>query len=113
MRELSRRLELVTYAARRLQHPDVVNPRVHLVLFAVIIVLMAWPDTRFVSELVHGFPAVGHCLPCGLWQSQAAPFCTLQDALVDGVTDALDVLPHLLRAHEDSAVALAAGEEDE
>ena len=107
MREPSRRLQPVTVVARRLQHPDVasVNPHVHLALFAVI-------DTRFVSELVHGFPAIGHCPPCGLWQPKPAPFCTLQEALATGVADAADILPRL-REHEDSAVALAAGEEDE
>ena len=58
MRELSRRLQPVTAHARRLQHPDValVNPHVHLALFAVIIVLMAWPDTRFVFSWFTGFP---------------------------------------------------------
>ena len=44
-------------------------------------------DTRFVSELIQGFPAVGHCPRCGLWQPKPAPFCTLQ-ALADGVADA-------------------------
>ena len=60
MVELSRRLEPVSALVRSMQPVDVaaVNPRVHLALLAVLVVIMAWPDTMFVRHLMAGFPVV-------------------------------------------------------
>ena len=114
LKELARRLSPVSQRLHAVQHPDVrsVNPHVHLALFAVCVVLLAWPDTSFVQGLLHGFPAVGYQEPCGVWQSKPARFCTLQDALSEGRRDAEAVVSSL-RPSEDDQVVWEAGEKDE
>ncbi|CAE7884921.1 unnamed protein product [Symbiodinium necroappetens] len=114
LKELAVRLWPVSQQLHAVQHPDVhsVNPRVHLALFAVCVVLLAWPDTSLVQGLLEGFPAVGYQEPCGVWQSKPARFCTLQDALSEGKRDAEAVVSSL-RPSEDDQVVWEAGEKDE
>ena len=114
LKELALRLWPVSQQLHAVQHQDVhsVNPRVHLALFAVCVVLLAWPDTSLVQGLLEGFLAVGYQEPCGVWQSKPARFCTLQDALSEGRRDAEAVVSSL-RPSEDDQVVWEAGEQDE
>eukprot|EP00438_Fugacium_kawagutii_P015959 Skav227096 [mRNA] locus=scaffold199:6515:11398:+ [translate_table: standard] len=112
--ELSARLRPVTHHIFDQLHADIrsVNPSVHLALLAVLLVLFAWPDVTLVSQLCHGFPAVGWIPPCGLWAPKPAEFQTLDDALRHGIDDSVQLMASMSE-NEHDAFACEAGEDDE
>ena len=97
LRALSYRLQEISEYIRSMQVPVLrdVNPSVHFSLVALLIAIIHWPDTGFCQALFNGFPAVGFCPPCGIWDTQPAQFVSLEDALAGGPRDAQDLLKQL------------------
>eukprot|EP00435_Cladocopium_sp_Y103_P033844 s1798_g8.t1 len=94
---LGERLQGVTEYIRSMQQPELraVNPDVHLSLIALLVAMIHWPDTGFCQALPGGFPAVGFCPPCGIWDSQPARFIDLEKVLDNGPTDGNALLRQL------------------
>ena len=112
--ELSRRLWPISEFLHSTQLPEVfgVNPKVHLCLIAVLVVLFAWPDTTFPHLLRVGFPAVGWIPPCGLWDSRPSPFMHFREAFHGSDHEAEELLSGL-RPSADDQVAAESGQADE
>ena len=112
--ELSRRLWPISEFLHSTQLPDVfgVNPKVHLCLIAVLVVLFAWPDTTFPHLLRVGFPAVGWIPPCGLWDSRPSPFMDFREVFHGSDHEAEELLAGL-RPSADDQVAAESGQADE
>ena len=103
MRVLSWRLQPVSQALQSSEARQV-NPAAHFALLAVMIVLLSWPDVTFVSGLIHGFPAVGFAPPCGVWASQPTSWCTLQDSLASGSSEAPALLGQVRAGEHDDFI---------
>ena len=112
--ELSSRLWPVSVFLHSQQLPTVhgVNPSVHLALIAVLVLMMAWPDTSFPSCLFSGFPAVGHAPPCGLWDTRPSQHISLDTIFAEGRSDAEQLLSRI-KPGPDDQVAFEAGNQDE
>ena len=112
------RLQAVTEVIRQqqVQALQLVNPKVHFALLALLVGTLQWPDTTFCHHLFAGFPAVGYLAPCGIWASQPVDYLSLSDAF-EGSEDAaqhfLAELRHRVPVAEDLDVIYQSGRNDE
>ena len=69
VRQLKHRWRSVTNFLRRKQRPTIrgVTKDRDIGLIPLLAVLMFWPDVRFATHLIYGFPAVGHCEWSGVY----------------------------------------------
>ena len=53
-------------------------------LIILLALLMRWPDTSMASDLLQGYPAVGHCLWSGIFPPRYGPLSDRSDIFFEG-----------------------------
>ena len=101
---------------QQVQALQLVNPKVHFALLALLVGILQWPDTTFCHHLFAVFPAVGYLAPCGIWATQPVDYLSLSDAFEGSEAAAqhfLAELRHRVPVAEDLDVIYQSGRYDE
>ena len=114
LKELSYRWQPVTDYLRSFQPWEVAKATAgrHLAMIGLLGILVDWPDSTFLHNLLTGFPSVGFSPHVASYTSQPATSIPLDDIWDSSFVDAARILKHLRPGPLDTEI-VKAGDKDE
>ena len=114
LKELSYRWQPVTEYIRSFQPWEVAKATAgrHLAMIGLLSILVDWPDSTFLHNLLTGFPSVGFSPHVASYTSQPATWIPLDELWDSSLVDAARILRHLRPGPLDPEI-VKAGDKDE